>query len=227
MTFFDTLQKSTEDNRAHVMQAPVFEAVRQGRFDRHSYTWFLTQAYHHVKHTVPLMMACAARLRQDQEWIRKALVHYIDDEYGHEQWILNDLAACGVDPKQASESTPDANIQLMVAWLYHQIDRGNPLAFFGMVHVLEGTSIAVATQTGQVVQKVLGLPKSAFSYLFSHGALDLEHFEFFKGLMEQITDPADQKAIIDSAAMVYRLYGNMLHSIPLLAEEGARHHAVA
>ncbi|MDF1820624.1 MAG: iron-containing redox enzyme family protein [Alcanivoracaceae bacterium] len=226
MSFFDSLQQQTASSRDHVLEAPVFEAVRQGRFDRDSYTWFLTQAYHHVKHTVPLMMACGGRLRQDQEWIRKALVHYIDDEYGHEQWILDDLAACGADRDAAMHSTPDRNIQLMVAWLYHQIERGNPLAFFGMVHVLEGTSIAVATQTGQVVQKTLGLPKKAFSYLFSHGALDLEHFEFFRTLMEKITDPEDQRAIVDSADMVYHLYGNMLHNIPLLAE-GGKHHAVA
>lgn len=89
------------------------------------------------------------------------------------------------------------------------------MAFFGMVQVLEGTSIELATPLGKSIQKQLGLPDQAFSYLYSHGELDQDHFEFFRNLMNSITDAGDQQAIIDSASMVYRLYGDMLHGIPL------------
>lgn len=222
MAFFDRLQAETALARSHVTNAPVIQAVRQGRMTRDGYTWFLTQAYHHVKHTVPLMMACGGRLPERLEGIRKALVEYIEEEYGHHEWILNDLQACGEDREERRTSQPDLSIELMVAYLYHQIDRGNPAAFFGMVQVLEGTSIELATPLARQIQQQLKLPDRAFSYLYSHGALDQEHFEFFRNLMNNVSDPGDQQAIIEAARVVYRLYGDMLHRIPLPAEAAAQ-----
>ncbi len=96
-----------------------------------------------------------------------------------------------------------------------------------MVQVLEGTSIELATPMGEQIQKLLGLPDQAFSYLYSHGALDQEHFEFFRNLMNDITAPDDQQAIIDAARVVYRLYGDMLHSIPLPASLKEQRHEAA
>lgn len=227
MGFFDRLQSETAQARAHVTTAPVIEAIREGRFDMQGYTWFLTQAYHHVKHTVPLMMACGGQLPERLEFVRKALVEYIEEEYGHHEWILDDLEACGEDRDAIRNGRPDTSIELMVAYLYDRIQRGNPAAFFGMVQVLEGTSIELATPLGEAIQKQLGLPDKAFSYLYSHGALDQEHFEFFRNLMNEITDEDDQQAIIEAARMVYRLYGDMLHSIPLPANSRESRHEAA
>jgi long-subunit acyl-CoA synthetase (AMP-forming)/pyrroloquinoline quinone (PQQ) biosynthesis protein C len=227
MAFFDRLQSETEQARAHVTSAPVIQAIREGRFDIEGYTWFLTQAYHHVKHTVPLMMSCGGRLPERLEFVRKALVEYIEEEYGHHEWILNDLDACGEDKEAIRHGQPDTSIELMVAYLYDRIQRGNPAAFFGMVQVLEGTSIELATPLGEAIQKQLGLPDQAFSYLYSHGALDQDHFEFFRKLMNDITDPDDQRAIIEAARMVYRLYGDMLHSIPLSTGGKEQRHEAA
>ncbi len=227
MAFFDRLQTETAEARAHVLGAPVITAIREGRFHLDSYTWFLTQAFHHVKHTVPLMMACGARLPERLEFVRKALVEYIEEEYGHHEWILDDLAACGEDREAVRHSRPHVAIELMVAYLYDVIERGNPVAFFGMVQVLEGTSIELATPLGQAIQQQLGLPDRAFSYLYSHGALDQEHFEFFRNLMNRIEHPDDQQAIIEAARMVYRLYGDMLHSIPLPQRAGEANHEAA
>ncbi|MBL7250326.1 TenA family transcriptional regulator [Alloalcanivorax marinus] len=220
--FFDTLQQQTRDAREHLLRAPVLAAIPEGRFTLDSYRYFLSQAYHHVKHTVPLMMACGARLPARLEWVREALVEYIRDEYGHQEWILNDLAALGADAESVRHGEPDSPIELMVAWLYNAIERGNPMAFFGMVHVLEGTSIALATPLGEQVQETLGLPRKAFSYLYSHGALDQEHFRFFTDLMNRIEAAEDRQAVIHASRVIYRLYGDMLHAVPVTARQTAR-----
>ncbi len=228
MPFFDRLQQETDAARQHVLSAPVIPAVLEGRFDIEGYRYFLEQAFHHVRHTVPLMMACGARLPARLEHVRKALVEYIEEEYGHDEWILNDIEVTGGDKETVRNNTPCLGIELMVAFLYDQINRGNPAAFFGMVMVLEGTSIKLATQMGRIVQTKLDLPEQAFSYLFSHGHLDLDHFQFFESLMNAIDDPQDQKDIIHAANVVYRLYGDMLRSIPVLpAHAGDLHHAAA
>ncbi|MBL4672739.1 MAG: iron-containing redox enzyme family protein, partial [Arenicella sp.] len=59
------------------------------------------------------------------------------------------------------------------------------------------------------IQRTLGLPKNAFSYLRSHGAIDVEHIKFFENLVNRIDDPEDQAQIIHCAKMFYHLYGNV------------------
>lgn len=212
--FFKQLQESTEIGRQSLFAIPVIIDALQGRITLTQYVAFLTQAYHHVKHTTPLLMACGSRLPERYAGLRKAIAHYIEEEIGHEEWILNDIAACGGDPEAVRASQPALATEVMVAYAYHQIDRGNPLAFFGMVHVLEGTSTAIATNAAAIIREKLGLPASAFSYLVSHGTLDLEHVVFFEKLMNQVVDRNDQADIIHSANAMYRLYGDIYRSLP-------------
>jgi hypothetical protein len=83
-----------------------------------------------------------------------------------------------------------------------------------MVHVLEGTSIALATNAAQQIRGTLGLPPEAFTYLTSHGTLDQEHVRFFAGLMDRVEAPADRAAVTHVANMVYRLYGDIFRALP-------------
>ena len=101
----------------------------------------------------------------------------------------------------------------MLAYLYYRIERVNPLCIFGMVHVLEGTSVNIATPIAASLQQSLSLPEEATTYLRSHGALDLEHLKFFASLMDQVTDECDQQDIIHTAREVYALYGEMLSAL--------------
>ncbi|MGI0116454.1 TenA family transcriptional regulator [Zooshikella sp. RANM57] len=215
MGFYTQLQDATAAVRQQMLDAPVFTAVPAGKVLLSTYTTFLTQAYHHVKHTVPLLMACGAQLGPRFPELQKAIAEYIAEEMGHQEWILADLAACGIDAEEVRHGQPEAPIELMVAFLYDAIHRGNPLSLFGMVQVLEGTSINQAHRMADAFQTTLNLPDQAFSYLRSHGTLDEEHWQFFTGLMNGITEPEDQQAIIHSAKRVYQLYGQMLHTLPL------------
>lgn len=213
MSFYAQLESATATERDRLMAAPVIAACRAGKIDRELYIAFLSQAYYHVRHTIPLLMATGARLPQDYEWVRGAIAEYIDEEYGHQEWILNDIAALGGDAEAVRHGEPGLPIELMVAFLYDQIARGNPMGFFGMVHVLEGTSVAIALTVAEQIKQGLGLPANAMSYLTSHGTLDQEHLKFFATLMDKVESPADQAAIIHASKVVYRLYGDMLYSL--------------
>ena len=215
MTFFQTLQDRTAAERDHLLTAPVLQLAVDGKLELHTYIAFLTEAYHHVKHTVPLLMACGARLPERLEWLRSAIAEYIEEELGHQEWILNDLAACGADPEAVRHGQPALATELMVAYVYDRIARHNPVSFFGMVNVLEGTSIALATRAAAAIRGSLELPPAAFSYLNSHGSLDLEHMRFFEELMNRLDDAEDREAVVHTARVVYRLYGDMFRSLPL------------
>ncbi|WP_444920205.1 TenA family transcriptional regulator [Microbulbifer sp. CnH-101-G] len=223
MSFYNLLEQQTADARQSLMEVPFIQRAARGEIALQEYVAFLTQAYHHVKHTVPLMMACGSRLSQQQEWLREAVAEYIEEETGHQEWVLNDIAACGGDAEAVRNGRPNLSTELMVSYAYDNIARGNPLGFFGMVHVLEGTSTAVATQAARAIQKTHGLPNKAFSYLLSHGDLDIGHVDFFKGLMNRIDNPDDQAAILHCSRVMYRLYGDIFRELdnPFNVQEAA------
>ncbi len=219
MTFYEQLQNATETERHYLLNAPAIQACMAGQAPLERYLAFLENAYHHVKHTVPLMMAAGTRLNDDQEWIRQALVEYIEEEYGHHEWILNDIAAAGGDAEAVRHSQPNFATEVMVSYFYDLVNRKNPLGLFGMVFVLEGTSVNLATAMADIIRQQLRLPQSAFSYLYSHGALDVDHLDFFKNLMNKLTREEDKAAIIHAARRMFRLYGDMMRSLPMEASQ--------
>jgi pyrroloquinoline quinone (PQQ) biosynthesis protein C len=213
--FFDCLLAETEAERNELLSIPFIRQGHCGALSLDSYVAFLGQAYHHVKHTTPLLMACGARVPHDKEWLRDAMAEYIEEEVGHQEWILNDIAACGGDAAQVRVEQPGAAAELMVAYAYHTIDRGNPVGFLGMVLVLEGTSVRIATEAAENLRRNLRLPASAFTYLTSHGSLDLSHMEFYKGLVNRLDSEQDRLRVVHCAKRFYRLYGDVFRSLPL------------
>lgn len=213
MSFFQTLVSETREDREQLLQNPLVSAALAAQVDRDTYVAFLGQAYHHVKHTTPLLMAAGSRIPARKEWLRNALAEYVEEELGHQEWILNDIRACGYDAESVRIGTPNPATELMVAYAYHTIDRCNPVGFFGMVHVLEGTSVAVADTAAGAIAEATGYGPQCFTYLRSHGALDQEHVKFFENLMNRIEEPDDQQAIVHCARMFYRLYGDVYSSV--------------
>ena len=218
MSFYQTLLQATEQERNELLSLRLITQGAKGQISLATYVAFLTQAYHHVKHTTPLLMACGGRLPGHYEWLRTAIGEYIEEEMGHQEWVLNDIAECGGDKESVRTSKTaltqaSMTTEVMVAYAYDMIYRVNPIGFFGMVLVLEGTSTAVATQAGETMMTSLNLPKKAFSYLLSHGSLDISHVSFYESLVNQITDINDQTMLIHSAKVFYKLYGDIFRTI--------------
>ena len=214
-SFHARLLAETQQDRAALMCVPIIQGCLRGEVSLPSYRAFLREAFHHVRHTVPLLAACKAALPERLAWLRGPLDEYIDEERGHDEWILNDIRACGCDAEAVRRGAPGHAAEVMVAYAYDTIARRNPLGFFGMVHVLEGSSVALALLAAEQIQKALGLPDAAFSYLRSHGTLDQEHAAHFERLMDQFEDPQDQADIVHAARAFYRLYGDVFRSLPL------------
>lgn len=209
MTFYEELLAATAGERAALLSLPVIRAGATGRISRELYIAFLTEAFHHVKHTLPLLMACGARIPERLEWLRTGMAEYVGEEIGHHEWILNDIAACGGDPDAVRHGTPSMETELMVAYAYDTIARGNPAGFLGMVLVLEGTSVQIASSAAHAIKESLKLPDSAFTYLTSHGALDVGHTAFYETLVNRLVEPFDREAVIHCARVFYRLYSNI------------------
>ena len=215
MNLYQRLLTETTQEREYLLSAPIIKRCFEGDIVLSDYVAFLTEAYHHVKHTVPLLMSVGAKLPESKEWLREAVAEYIEEELGHQEWILNDIENCGSDKELHRKSKPNLATELMVSYAYDTVNRINPLGFFGMVHVLEGTSIAMADNAAENIKQTLNLPTKAFSYLRSHGSLDIEHVKFFEGLMEKITDKVEQDLIVESAKRFFHLYGDMFRGLSI------------
>ena len=215
MTFYEQLVAQTADARMDLLGTPIIQGCLHGQVSLPSYLAFLREAYHHVRHTVPLLHACKAALPTANLWLTEPLEEYIEEEQGHDEWILDDIRAAGGDDEAVRHGLPGHATETMVAYAYDTIARRNPLGFFGMVHVLEGTSVSLALLAADQIQKPLQLPDAAFSYLRSHGTLDQEHTAHFELLMNRIDDPTDRADIVHAARAFYRLYGDVFRGLPL------------
>jgi pyrroloquinoline quinone (PQQ) biosynthesis protein C len=210
--FYDRLITATERERNGFISIPLIgEALRSGA-SRELYLDFLTQAYHHVKHTFPLLALAAAHTTHGA--YQDALVEYMEEERGHEKWILNDIEAMGGDADAVRDGKPGTACQVMVGYSYYAIEWVSPYAMLGSVHVLEGMSTLLADKAADAIQRSLApRGKEGFSYLRSHGALDIEHVAFFKKLVNGIDDAGTQQIVIDASKVFYRLYGDIYHEL--------------
>lgn len=214
MSFYNQLLDQTNENKAYFLSAPIINDVMMGNFTIDTYVSFLNQAFHHVRYTAPLLEAAAKQLTTDQLWINPVVREYIAEEQGHEEWILNDIQACGFNRAQYAEGSAPYHSEILISYLFDYVNRKNALGIFGMVLVFEGTSSSLAPAVAKIVQEKLDLPDTAMSYLTTHGELDQGHIKFYEENMNKITNKQDQQAIIDVANTVYRLYGDVYRAIP-------------
>jgi len=211
--FYDILKQETAVQQHQLVTSDIITRCMARNVTLDEYIAYLTQAYHHVKFTVPLLMAVGARLPESREWLRVAVAEYIEEEIGHQEWILNDIAVCGGDKEAVRCSQPAMQTELMIAYAWDMVMRRDPIGFFGMVHVLEGTSVNLADHAADQIKAALDLPERAFSYLRSHGSIDQSHILHLESLMNRFTDPQDQALLLHSTKMFFRLYKGVFDSV--------------
>ncbi|MDB5603788.1 MAG: heme oxygenase family [Bradyrhizobium sp.] len=212
MSFHEQLVAETAHSRDAFLSIPLVRNALRNGASRSLYLDFLTEAYHHVKHTFPLLALAASRTTDER--YQDALVEYMDEERGHEKWILDDIRVLGGDPDAVRNGQAGPACRIMVGYAYYAIEHVSPYAFLGSVHVLEGISVLLADQLADVMKQSLGMESDAgFTYLRTHGSLDTEHVAFFQKLVDGFYDRDVQRIIIDNATIFYRLYGALFHDL--------------
>jgi len=224
MTPFERLYQETTEARERFLAIPLVRQALASGGTRELYLAFLTEAYHHVKHTFPLLALASAHTHD--EHYQAALALYMNEERGHDKWILDDIRAMGGNADSVERGKGGIPCQVLVGYAYYSIEWISPYALLGMVHVLEGLSVMLAHTVAGAVQKSLGAEATAgFSYLQSHGALDVEHTALFRRLIDSFEDRETQNIIIDAARVMYRLYGTIFEDLGARYLGGTAHAA--
>ena len=139
--------------------------MQEGNITNALYISFLTQWYHILKHTLPLILATQSRLTEETEWLTDVIGEFTEQMVSNEELILNDIAVCGGDIEQVRHSRAHMTTELMVSYAYDTVNRINPLGIMGMHHVLEGAVLSLAQRSGDNIGTSPLVPKGAFTYL--------------------------------------------------------------
>lgn len=214
MTFFDRLLAETTAEREDFQSIAVIQQAVQQGVTKDLYAKYLAEAYHHVRFTVPLLQLALDKCGADDGAYAEALKEYIEEESGHDEWILDDINALGADGEAVRHGQGGFACRMMISHAHYAIEHVSPYALLGMVHVLEGMSVVLADKAAGAIRAGFGdTPPNAFSYLTSHGALDQEHVKFFEDLVNTIDDRQTQDVIIQAAQDFYKLFGNMFREL--------------
>lgn len=219
MTFYDRLLSATAAERQDFQSIGLIQHVIQHGVSRELYGQYLEQAYHHVRFTVPLLELARDNCGANDTAYINALAEYIVEESGHDEWILDDIAALGFDKEAVRNGQGGFACRVMIGYAHYAVEHISPYALLGMVHVLEGMSVELAEKAAGAIAASFSAaagpdgPPNAFSYLTSHGALDTEHVQFFQDLVNGIHDPATETLIITAAKDFYMLFGNMFREL--------------
>jgi len=214
MTFFQRLIDETNTERKDFQSINLIQHTIQQGVTKELYGAYLEQAYHHVRFTVPLLELARDSCGKNDEAFFNALNEYVEEESGHDEWILEDIKALGSDSEAVRRGQGGFACRVMIAYAHYAIEHINPYALLGMVHVLEGMSVELADKAaGSIATSFGDNPPNAFSYLTSHGALDIEHVQFFEDLVNGIQNQEIENIIIGAAKDFYVLFGNMFREL--------------
>ena len=225
MTFYEALVEATTTERTAFMSIPLIREALAHGVDRPLYLAFLNCAYHHVRYTAPLFETALAACGPEDAVLAAGLEEYIEEERGHDEWIIDDIIALGGDGEASRHGRPPLAVRAMVAYAYHLIAEEGPYSVLGMAHVLEGMSVVLADKAAHAIQDRLALPRESggFSYLISHGSVDIGHVEGFANLVNALDTPERRAVVFASAKDFYRLYGDVFRSLD--AERKGMSHA--
>ncbi len=207
------LLQQTASARQNFMNIPLIQEVLHKGASKELYLNFLGQAYHHVRCTASLLALAAARCDSEDFLFQSALFEYIDEERGHELWILEDIAALGGDPEEVRRGAPRLPCKVMVGHAYYIVDRISPYGLLGMIYVLEGMAVALAGHAVTAIRASIAPDMDGgFKYLTTHSDLDVRHTEFFENLVDKI-DQKHLPLVVETTNDFYKLYGDLFRDL--------------
>jgi pyrroloquinoline quinone (PQQ) biosynthesis protein C len=211
MSFFITLVESSDASRRAIETLPKVHSMINKGLPIAEYRAFLHDLYHIVWHFCPIMAAAASRCDERLRNIRYDLYERIEEEKGHESWVLEDLDAVGGDVPGAGSTPPSPPVQAMIGFNYYAAERVHPCSVLGMLYVLEVIASVYGGKAADSIARAIGRETSAggFRFLSSHATMDADHLAQLNVLLKTISDPAAQAAIIDSTRVNFHQFGQL------------------
>ena len=211
--FSDLVIRTDEARRAFENHPVVLDAVANG-MPLERYRRFLLELYHVVWHFNPVSAAAASRIGDAHRQVRYYLYDHMQDESGHEEWVLDDLVSIGVSPEDTRAWRPRVDTLALCGYNYWAADRGQPCSVLGMMYVLEVIASVYAGPFATAVKEALLLEgERGTSFIGSHASMDVEHMASLRTVLNTLHDEPSRGAIVESTLVNFGLFTRVFESV--------------
>ena len=211
--FMELVSRTDEARREFETSSRVLDIVANG-LSLERYRKLLLELYHVVWHFNPTCAAAACRITDQHRDVRYFLYDHMNEEKGHEEWVLNDLQVVGVSGEQARAYEPTLIMLGLNGYNYWSADRRHPCSVLGMLYALEVVASVYGGQmTAAITDSLLLEGDRGISFISSHATLDAEHMADLRVVLNKIEDEAAQAAVIESTVFNFHQFGRVLESV--------------
>lgn len=116
--------------------------------------------------------------------LSKYLAHHIEEERDHDTWLLDDMAAAGMDIDFTRNRIIPGPIAALLGAQMYWIEREHPVAFLGYMAAVEGNPPTLA-HLDEIRQRT-GYPEAAFRTMREHADADIGHAEELRTLIDKL-----------------------------------------
>jgi hypothetical protein len=157
-----------------------------------------------VRSSVPLMETAIARAHElDSDPVAAGVAAYleshVDEERGHDEWVLQDLEATGFDRDEPLRRIPPPAVAAVVGSQYYWICHHHPVALLGHIAVVEGYPPSVSL--AHTLEERTGFGPDAFRSLARHSMLDIHHRDEFLDALDALPLGPEHEEIVGVSAL--------------------------
>jgi hypothetical protein len=168
------------------------------------YPEYLVLSHGIIRASVPLMAAARERARTLPGDAVAGMVagycaRHIEEERGHDDWLLEDLASLGVDPDVVRIRPPSPTVAALVGAQYYWIHHVHPVGLLGYVLLLEGWPPTPGTV--DELRRRTGYAPAAFRTLLAHADLDPHHGEELDEVLDALPLSPAQRELLGVSAL--------------------------
>jgi pyrroloquinoline quinone (PQQ) biosynthesis protein C len=211
--FADLVVRTDEARRAFETHPAVLDAVANG-MPVERYRRFLLELYHVVWHFNPVCAAAASRMPDTHRQIRYHLYEHMQEESGHEEWVLNDLDAVGVSPEATRAHPPEVHTLALSGYNYWAAERRHPCSVLGMIYALEVIASVYGGPFSSAIRESLFLQDDrGVSFVSSHATMDAEHMAELRIVLNTLRDDEARNAVIESTTVNFHHFTRIFEAV--------------
>ncbi|TML00690.1 MAG: iron-containing redox enzyme family protein [Actinobacteria bacterium] len=195
-------------DKIELVSQPLLDASRQ--FLTHPriealYPEYLIALHCVVRSSVPVMRTALDRAEgmADSDPVADGLIAYleghIEEERGHDQWLVEDLERLGVSRAALLERVPSPAVAALVGSQYYWILHYHPVALLGYLTVAEGYPVAPSLIEDLIART--GYPRDAFRMLAEHAELDPHHRDELDELLDSLAITENLETLLGLSAI--------------------------
>ena len=211
--FADLVARTDEARREFETNPVVLEAVANG-MPVERYRKLLLELYHVVWHFNPVCAAAASRVPDSHRQVLYFLYEHMQEESGHEAWVMNDLEAVGVAHAATTAHLAGVHTLALNGYNYWSADRRHPCSVLGMMYALEVIASVYGGPFSSAIRESLLLEgERGVSFISSHATMDAEHMAELRVLLNTITDDEARDAITESTLLNFHHFTRMFEAV--------------